>query len=119
MNTKTAKGTARTFILIQVVVQARAAGEDYPYPVAMFVDAAPFQKKVSFVGFWLINLVTGMRHLCCIVKKDQMCMCGCRAWCTIFKVLDFSVGRLRQHRGPRTQHMTKTANLGLQVRPAT
>ena len=40
-------------------------------PVAMLVDGASFQKRDIVNGFWFFNLLTKMRHLCCVVRRKR------------------------------------------------
>ena len=69
---------------------ARAAGGALPpSPIGLFPDGVPFQKRGSLVAVWFFNLLTGVRHLAVVLKKEQFCSCGCRAWCTFFAVFDY------------------------------
>ena len=55
-------------------------------PYALYLDGAPFTKTDGFLAFLVYNLVTGTRHLSVLLRKSEMCACGCRGWCTIFIV---------------------------------
>jgi hypothetical protein len=59
------------------------------HPYAIYVDGAPFTKNDGFVGFFIYLLATGTRHLSILLRKSNMCRCGCRGWCTIFVALDY------------------------------
>ena len=61
------------------------------FPVAIFIDGVPFAKRDSAIGIWCHNMVSqdeggrGKRHLCVVVRKAELCRCGCRGgWCTLF-----------------------------------
>ena len=58
-------------------------------PVAIFIDAVPYSHTDSIIGWWVINLVTGRRHLFCTLRKKSCCKCGCRGWCTFHVVFAF------------------------------
>ena len=58
-------------------------------PLALYTDGAPFCKNDGFVGFFVINLVTSVRHLCLLLRKSNLCACGCRGWCSILCALEF------------------------------
>ncbi len=60
-----------------------------PQPYALYLDAAPYTKDESFLGFFVYHLLTGVRHLCIILRKSELCQCGCRGWCTLFGVFQF------------------------------
>ena len=53
-------------------------------PVAIYMDAAIYTKRDSFEGIWINDLRTGKRHLLACVRKDDLCKCGCRGYCSIF-----------------------------------
>ena len=57
--------------------------------VALYVDGVPFLKKDSVTGWWVVNLLTGKRHLCAILRKSRLCKCGCQGWCSVFAILSF------------------------------
>ena len=38
-------------------------------PVAVFVDAVPYSNVDSLIGFWVLNVLTGVRHLIVSVRK--------------------------------------------------
>jgi hypothetical protein len=59
------------------------------YPMALYLDGVVFQKRDSTLGFWLYNLLTGTRQLFAVLKKSQLCKCGCRGWCTLYNVFSF------------------------------
>ena len=58
-------------------------------PVGLFVDGVPFQKQDGAVGFFVYSLITGVRHLIVSLKKSHLCKCGCRAWCSMWTVMDW------------------------------
>eukprot|EP00969_Alexandrium_andersonii_P121853 5387748-Alexandrium_andersonii.AAC.1 len=31
-------------------------------------------------------MASGRRHLCAVLRKSEMCKCGCRGWCSVFSV---------------------------------
>ena len=69
---------------------ARVAGDrDYPAPLGIFMDGVSYLKKGSLLAIWIFNLLTGMRHIPIILKKDLLCTCGCRGWCTLYRVFEF------------------------------
>ena len=60
-----------------------------PIPYALYSDAVPYSKVDSAIGFWLCNIVTGSRHIVAIMRKAQLCKCGCKGWCSFWPVLEF------------------------------
>ena len=60
-----------------------------PGAVGIFIDGAPFAKKKSFIAVTVFNLITGVRHLVAMLQKHNLCRCGCRGWCTMWKVFEY------------------------------
>jgi len=70
------------------VVQA-ARGQPV-LPVALYLDGAQYSKVgASVLVFVVVNLLSGTRHLACVLDKRRLCRCGCRGWCTIQPVMAF------------------------------
>ena len=67
-----------------VVQQARPR---VALPLGLFVDAVEFAHRDAVLGVFLVNMVTGMRHLCAAVRRSTMCRCSCRGWCTLWPIL--------------------------------
>jgi hypothetical protein len=70
------------------VVQGAAPGVPV-YPIAIYIDGVPYSQTDGVVGFWLMNLVDGRRWLVALVRKRNLCGCGCRGWCTFFHFFMF------------------------------
>ena len=49
-------------------------------PIALFVDGVPYSHVDSIIGFWIINMLTGRRHLVAAVRKAILSCCGCSSW---------------------------------------
>ena len=67
----------------------------------------PYTKEESFIGFFVYNLITGTRHLSVILRKSDLCACGCRGWCTLYTVFQFlawSFISLAAGKFPTTRH---------------
>lgn len=63
------------------IVQARA--EDFVVPLGLFMDGVQYLQRGSMVGVWVINLINERRHLICCLKKNTLCKCGCKGWCSL------------------------------------
>ena len=59
------------------------------HPYALYVDGAPFTKHDGFVAISFYHLLEGSRLLSVLLRKSNMCKCGCRGWCTLYPVLYF------------------------------
>lgn len=70
------------------VVQG-AAPEEAVWPLALYVDGVPFQKRDGLIAFYAYDLVTNTRHLCTVLRKSELCKCGCLGWCSLWPVLAF------------------------------
>jgi len=72
-----------------VVKQAERDGVPRPLPVAFYLDGVQFRSPAAgrndaVLGFWCINLLSRKRHLINVLRGSDMCLCGCKGWCTIF-----------------------------------
>ena len=69
-------------------------------PLALYLDGVPYtSRQESVVGVWCYSLLTQKRHLCALLRKRNMCNCGCKSWCTwyvVYRMLAWSVGALRE-----------------------
>ena len=68
---------------------------DEVLPTALFIDGVPYSQTDSAVGVWLINLVTGSRHMIALIRKRITCKCGCRGWDTFFPLFQYLAWALR------------------------
>ena len=74
-----------------VVVEAALAARVHPSRVrrlGSFMDVAGFTKQESFEGLFINDLDTGMRFLIAVIRKAELCDCGCRGFCTFWSVHD-------------------------------
>eukprot|EP00969_Alexandrium_andersonii_P087889 3877042-Alexandrium_andersonii.AAC.1 len=55
-----------------------AQSDSVVLPLCLYVDGVPFLKKDSMVGFFVYNMVSGLRHLVCSLRKRYICKCGCK-----------------------------------------
>ena len=54
---------------------------------AIYLDGVAYQaKKIGYdsvIGFWFVNLLTQKRHVIAMVRKKNLCRCGCGGWRTL------------------------------------
>lgn len=58
-------------------------------------------------GYWLVNLVSGGRHLMAVMRKRITCTCGCRGWCSyrpVYEYLRWTIDCLARGRFPSNRH---------------
>ena len=80
-------------------------------PLALYVDAAQYLKRDSVIVFVCCNLLSGTRHLSAILRKKELCNCGCRGHCSIRPVLEmlrWSFAALATGAFPAVDHMGKS-----------
>lgn len=58
------------------------------HPVALYVDGVPTTKRDGVVAFWVYSLISFKRHLCAVVRKSELCRCGCKGWCSYFPIFE-------------------------------
>ena len=67
------------------VVTSAKPGE-VVYPLAIYSDGVPFQRRDGALLFFIYNLVSGTRHLVATLRKSELCKCGCLGYCSVFQV---------------------------------
>ena len=76
-------------------------------PLALYVDAAQYIKRDSVVVFVVCNLLSGSRHMSCVLKKTDLCRCRCRGSCSIHPVMQmlrWSFAAMAQGTFPAAAH---------------
>ena len=76
-------------------------------PIILYVDAVPFSRTDAAIGFFIYNLLTLQRSLSVVLRKTELCQCGCRGWCTfyiVFSMLHWSFRALRKGEQPTSRH---------------
>ena len=62
------------------VVKSAPDGEP-ALPLAIYFDGVSFTRTDQVLAFWVYKIPTISSHHCCIVlRKSEMCRCGCRKW---------------------------------------
>ena len=78
-------------------------------PLAFYLDGAQYTKTGSTVLVFVVcNLASGSRHLVAVLKKKDMCRCGCRGWCSVRPIMQFlhwSFAALAQGAFPAATHV--------------
>jgi len=56
------------------------------HPVCLYVDGVSFGRNNydSVIAFWGYFLFSTTRHLLGVLRKTELCQCGCRGWCTLW-----------------------------------
>ena len=72
-----------------VVRVARAEGLHWSriVPLVIYTDGVKYSTRDSFVQISITDYRTLKMVPFVIVRKDDMCKCGCRGWCTLFPIL--------------------------------
>ena len=63
------------------------SSDELVVPVGIYMDSLPYSLVDSVLGVWLINYITGARHILMLIRKRSVCACGCRGWCTYHNIL--------------------------------
>eukprot|EP00959_Pyramimonas_sp_CCMP1952_P339872 7117912-Pyramimonas_sp.AAC.1 len=71
------------------VLKSIENGERLPVPLGFYLDGVNYRAQAagrmdSTTGMWIINLLTGNRHLVSVTRSSDSCLCGCRGWCSLF-----------------------------------
>jgi hypothetical protein len=57
-------------------------------PCVLYVDGVRTTRRDGVIGFWVYNLISMQRFLVAILRKSELCRCGCRGHCSIWPVLN-------------------------------
>lgn len=79
----------RHLYFAQVVRDAVVRGDAYPVPVGIFVGGAPCGRIRDHWPHGVRDVLTGLRHVVVALTKETFCFCGCRALCSLHRVLGF------------------------------
>lgn len=85
----------------------QSKGEDCSVALGYFSDAVPHTKRDSFFCFYWSNLLTHTRYLICVVRKSDLCKCGCKGFCTlgtVSKIIAWSFNALATGEYPAFDH---------------
>ena len=77
------------------------------HPVALFMDGVPTHRRDGVLCVTVHSLVTNVRHLVACLRKQDICKCGCRGWCSIFALhqwLLWCFSALAEGRWPDRRH---------------
>ena len=98
------------------VVTSAKPGE-VVYPLAIYSDGVPFQRRDGALLFFIYNLVSGTRHLVATLRKSELCKCGCLGYCSVFQVwllFKWGIMAFQCKLTPRTKRGSKTRFLVVQ-----
>ena len=93
-----------------VVEQAKGENPNELFvPIALYQDGVAFQwdRKDGATGIWVINLVTGRRHLAVVTRKKHKCRCGCAGWCgsyVCYRFVAWLLNAMREGRHPSERY---------------
>lgn len=76
-------------------------------PLALYCDGVPYSRTDSAIGYWVINLLSGVRHLLAVLRKKMTCKCGCRGWCSydpVSRFLKWTLSCCAEGRFPQSRH---------------
>ena len=59
------------------------------HPVSLYIDGIPFTRHDGVISVTVTHLVTKVPHLVALLRKSQVCRCGCKGWCSIFILMTF------------------------------
>ena len=77
------------------------------HPISLYLDGVAFTRTDTLLGIWAYHMLTNQRHLLCVVRKAEMCNCGCRGWDTLYPILDaisWSFKAMAEGRHPAARH---------------
>jgi hypothetical protein len=101
------RGKEWTDVYFNHPVVKSSKNDELVYPLAIYTDGVPFQKRDGVLAFYVYNLISGVRHLLLVLRKSQMCKCSCGGWCSLFAAwawIRWSVLALSLGVFPKTKH---------------
>ena len=85
LETAIANGTLPKAYTDHVAVQTAPHLPVYPY--SLYFDGVPITRHDAALCCYLVNLLNGTPFLVFVLRKADMCRCGCRGWCSIYVAL--------------------------------
>ena len=88
------------------VVTGAPAGE-LVYPLSIYMDGIAHTRLDSALAVWCYFSTCGKRHLLAILRRSEMCNCGCKGWCTLFPlwcVVAWQLASMASGRHPSERH---------------
>ena len=90
-------------------VAAHSTAATPVHPVSIFIDGVPYSHTDGAIGSGFVNCLTGRRYLSAVIRKNTVCTCGCRGWCSmipIFCFIRWSLGTMAAGRFPSARRHT-------------
>lgn len=70
-----------------------AQGDEVVIPLQFYLDGVPYHQRRqghdSVLGFWVMSSISKERHLVALLRKSEMCSCGCKSWCSLAAVFSY------------------------------
>ena len=79
-------------------------------PLGLYLDYVAFAKTDKALGFFFVQYSEREELLCAVLRRSQLCRCGCRGWCTYFQIFVFfpyCIAALAAGVYPRTDYRGK------------
>ena len=83
------------------------AGDEPCYPIAFYLDGTPFVRRDSVLGLWAYCTLTDQHHVIGVLRKSELCSCGCKGWCSLWEFFDsmrWSIAAMRSGTWPVHRH---------------
>jgi hypothetical protein len=93
--------------LVNHALTIEAGGPDKITPVGLFVDGVGFSKRDSFVGYFVGCTNVQQTYVCCVLRKADLCDCGCKGRCSfgaVDRILQWSFHQLAGGYWPHARH---------------
>lgn len=76
-----------TYFENPIVKAAMDNDEPAVHPLGLYLDAVRYTNSDSVLAVWLVNLISGARHVVALIRKRKVCDCGCHGWDTFYPLL--------------------------------
>ena len=77
------------------------------HPASLYMDAVQYHRLDSVLGLWAYFALSGRRHLVAVLRRSEMCSCGCRGWDSIRPLLSmvaWSLASMLRGQHPTGRH---------------
>ena len=68
---------------------AKRAEDVIVLPLCLYVDGIQYTDRDNLISFYVHNVATDCRHLVVAIRKNDVCKCGCKGWCSIWGIHTF------------------------------
>lgn len=87
-----------------------ACPDEEVHPLCLYLDGVAFSRTDTLLGISVYHMLTQRNHVIAVLRKSEMCSCGCRGWDSLYPLLEaiaWSLRAMAAGRYPSERHDKK------------